>query len=89
MACIRRLSTAISSDETELSLRTMRVNVRAVSEVAPALSLSLIRERPSMSLCGQKGMCVIQSLIPSPDRSWLCRPRAWRESRKGTYEGEM
>ena len=32
--------------------------------------------RPSMSLCGQKSMNVIHSLIPSPDRSWLCKARA-------------
>ena len=27
-----------------------------------------------MSLCGQKSMYVVHSLIPSPDRSWLLGP---------------
>ena len=29
--------------------------------------------RPSMSLCGKESMYVIHSLIPSTDRSWLCK----------------
>ena len=29
-----------------------------------------------LSLCGKKSMYVIHSLIPSPDRSWLCKARA-------------
>ena len=29
-----------------------------------------------MSLCGQKSMYVIHILIPSTDRSWLCKARA-------------
>ena len=44
----------------------------------PGIELITHPRRPSMSLCGQKSMYVIQSLIPSPDRSWLCKARvAW------------
>ena len=42
----------------------------------PGIRLITDPGRPSMSLCGQKSMSVIQSLIPSPDRSWLCKARA-------------
>ena len=35
----------------------------------PGIELITHPGRPSMSLCGQKRMCVIQYLIPSPDRS--------------------
>ena len=38
-----------------------------------------------MSLCGQKSMYVVHSLIPSPDRSWLCKARGSIEiNPKGT-----
>ena len=44
----------------------------------PGIGLITHPRRPSMSLCGQKSMSVIHSLIPSPDRSWLCKARvAW------------
>ena len=42
----------------------------------PGIELLTHPGRPSMSLCGQKSMYVIYSLIPSPDRSWLCKVRA-------------
>ena len=42
----------------------------------PGIGLITHPGRPSMSLCGQKSMYVIHSLIPSPDRSWLCEARA-------------
>ena len=41
----------------------------------PGIGLITHPGRPSMALCGQK-VCVIHSLIPSPDRSWLCKARA-------------
>ena len=44
----------------------------------PGIGLITQPGRPFMSLCGQKSMYVIHSLIPSPDRSWLCKARmAW------------
>ena len=44
----------------------------------PGIGLITHPGRPSMSLCGQKSIYVIHSLIPSPDRSWLCKARvAW------------
>ena len=44
----------------------------------PGIGLMTHPGRPSMSLCGQKSMYVIHSLIPSPDSSWLCKARvAW------------
>ena len=42
----------------------------------PGVGLIIHPGRPSMYLCGQKSMYVIHSLIPSPDRSWLCKARA-------------
>ena len=42
----------------------------------PGIGLITHPGRPSMSLCGRKSMSVIHSLIPSPDRSWLCKARA-------------
>ena len=39
----------------------------------PGIGLITHPGRPSMFLCGQKSMYVIHSLIPSPDRSWLCK----------------
>ena len=42
----------------------------------PGIGLITNQGSPSMSLCGQKSMSVIHSLIPSPDRSWLCKARA-------------
>ena len=46
--------------------------------VGPGIELIPHPGRTSMSLCGQKSRYVIQSLIPSPDRSWLCKARvAW------------
>ena len=61
-------------------------HVCVVSEVAPAQSWSLIRGGPPYP-------CVVKKvsdpkLIPSPDRSWLCKP-GWRESRKCTYKAVM
>ena len=32
--------------------------------------------KPSMCLCDHKSLYVVQRLIPSPDRSWLCKVRA-------------
>ena len=53
-------------------------HVCAVSEVAPALGWSLIRRGPPCPCVVKKSMYVIHSLIPSPDRSWLCKARvAW------------
>ena len=44
----------------------------------PSIGLITHLGRPSMSLCGQKSIYVIPSLITSPDRSWLCKARvAW------------
>ena len=44
----------------------------------PGIGLITHLGRPSMSLCGQKSIYVIHSLILSPDRSWLCKARvAW------------
>ena len=44
----------------------------------PGIGLITHPGRPSMSLCVQKSMYVIHSLIPSPDRSLLCKARvAW------------
>ena len=43
---------------------------------SPGIGLITHPGRPSMSLYGQKSMYVIHSLIPSPDRSWLCKARA-------------
>ena len=42
----------------------------------PGIGLITHPGRPSMSLFCQKSMYVIHSLIPSPDRSWLCKARA-------------
>ena len=42
----------------------------------PDIGLVTHPGRPSLSLCGQKSMYVIHSLILSPDRSWLCKARA-------------
>ena len=44
----------------------------------PGIGLITHLGMPSMSLCGQKSMYVIHSLIPSSDRSWLCKARAAR-----------
>ena len=44
----------------------------------PGIGLITHPGRRSMSLCGQKSMHVIHSLIPSPDRSWISKARvAW------------
>ena len=47
-----------------------------LSRSGPGIELITHPGRPPMSLCGQKSMYVIQRLIPSPDRSWLCKARA-------------
>ena len=52
-------------------------NVRVVSEVAPALSWSLIRGSSPCPCVIKKVLCD-PKLIPSPDRAWLCKAReAW------------
>ena len=51
-------------------------HVYAVSDVAPALGWSLIRGGPPCPCVVKKSMYVIHSLIPSTDRSWLCKARA-------------
>ena len=52
--------------------------VCAVTEVAPELGWSLIRGGPPCPCVVKKSMCLIHSLIPSPDRSWLRKARvAW------------
>ena len=51
-------------------------HVFAVSEVAPALGWSLIQGGPPCPSVDKKSMYVIHSLIPSPDRSWLCKAQA-------------
>ena len=44
----------------------------------PGIELIPHPGRPSMSLCGQKSMYVIQSSSPSPDRLWLLKTwAAW------------
>ena len=43
---------------------------------SPAIELIPHLGRPSMSLCGQKCVYVIQRLIPSSDRLCLCKARA-------------
>ena len=47
-------------------------HVRVVSEVAPELSWSLIRGSPPCPYVVKKVSCDPE-LIPSPDRSWLCK----------------
>ena len=42
----------------------------------PGIGLITHPGRPSISVCGQKSMSVIHSLIPSPDSSWFCEARA-------------
>ena len=52
----------------------------------PSIGLITHPGRLSMSLCGQKSMYVIHSLIPTGRGS--VRP-GWRGSRNGTYKGEV
>ena len=44
--------------------------------------------RPSMSLCGQKTMCVIQSKLPLPTGRSSVRS-GWRKPHNGTYKGQV
>ena len=54
----------------------------------PGIGLITHPGRPSMSLCGQKSMHVIHSLIPSPTGRGTVR-LGRRGSRKGTYKGRL
>ena len=54
----------------------------------PGIGLVTHPGRPSISLCGQKSMYVIHSLIPSPTGRGSVRPGR-RGSRKLTYKGEI
>ena len=49
-------------------------HVRVVSEVATALRWSLIREALHVLVWSKIYVCDPE-LIPSPDRSWLCKAR--------------
>ena len=61
---------------TEYVLGVYCLSCLCCLEGGPGIGLITHPGRPSMSLCGQNSMYVIHSLIPSPDRSWLCKARA-------------
>ena len=65
-------------------------HVRVVSEVAPALSRSLIRGSPPCP-CMVKKVCKVcdPKLIPSPEGRRSVRPGRRRESHKCAYKGEV
>ena len=62
--------------ETEYVLGVYCLSCLCCVGGGPGIGLITHPGRPSMSLCGQQSMSVIHSLIPSPDRSWLCKARA-------------